>query len=694
MKKYAVTILLTFIASTFTYAQIPEIQYNNYKYQDSTNFDRPHKHGNKLQPKVLFGLGQFNFEGDISDTRNNGFIGRTGMQFGFSANLNDFLDAALIIEEGILRVEGTNHESLPENFMSTVNTVGLRFAYNFKTIFKNTKINPFATAGLTYLKFDSKGSNDATNEAYEIDLLDEYLVANGKRYSQNSFSLPVGLGLNLEVSDRMNFNVSTVMHLTGTDYIDNIVNESHDAYTVTSASFIYDIFCYTCEERYEPEYHDDYLANVNFKLLDKEDNDRDGVIDINDFCPKTPKDVSVDEYGCPVDTDLDGVADYKDIEPETPKGSIVNAQGVQLTNAVGEILYLSYINAGTRSDADNYSQEAYPSEKFVKLTKTVVNKKGDTMLVNIYKPKIVLLIEEQQQKNLDGVIAGTQIDLNAGVVYKVQIAMHDKGMKAEEINKLLSIPDLKSTLEGQTTIYSTGEFTDVLDARQYKQQLANKGYLGAVVMEDNMGDLRVVSEDEMDREENKRTSALKSELPPLENIIFRVQIGVEEEIDSTLYDIDDLIWAKIDESYLVFYGEYSTYEEAAVSRNGFLAGYDAKIIALKNGIPVNTDEYMDHGKEESAPAVFGDVTFQIKIGILGDNVDEEILEPIMDLDGINTTEMGDGLIRYTVGNYISLQSAMMKHSAIEKAGFENTYIIAFYNGTQISLKKAQELIGF
>ena len=34
-------------------------------------------------------------------------------------------------------------------------------------------------------------------------------------------------------------------------------------------------------------------------------------------------------------------------------------------------------------------------------------------------------------------------------------------MKAEEINNLLSIPDLKSTL-GNTTIYS-GEFTDILE---------------------------------------------------------------------------------------------------------------------------------------------------------------------------------------------------------------------------------------
>ena len=53
------------------------------------------------------------------------------------------------------------------------------------------------------------------------------------------------------------------------------------------------------------------------EVLDKEDSDRDGVIDIDDFCPKTPKGVTVDEFGCPIDTDLDGVADYKDTEPET-----------------------------------------------------------------------------------------------------------------------------------------------------------------------------------------------------------------------------------------------------------------------------------------------------------------------------------------------------------------------------------------
>ena len=59
----------------------------------------------------------------------------------------------------------------------------------------------------------------------------------------------------------------------------------------------------------------------------------------------------------------------------------------------------------------------------------------------------------------------------------------------------------------------------------------------------------------MDREENNRTLALKAELPPLENIVFRVQIDVVDIIDSTLYPIDGLNWFKTDKGYLLTYGE-------------------------------------------------------------------------------------------------------------------------------------------
>ncbi len=47
------------------------------------------------------------------------------------------------------------------------------------------------------------------------------------------------------------------------------------------------------------------------------DKDGDGVKDKKDKCPDTPKDVKVDNSGCPLDTDKDGVADFMDKCPES-----------------------------------------------------------------------------------------------------------------------------------------------------------------------------------------------------------------------------------------------------------------------------------------------------------------------------------------------------------------------------------------
>lgn len=50
----------------------------------------------------------------------------------------------------------------------------------------------------------------------------------------------------------------------------------------------------------------------------KKDSDHDGVPDYRDMCPLTPRDVKVDNLGCPIDNDGDGVPDYKDLCPNTP----------------------------------------------------------------------------------------------------------------------------------------------------------------------------------------------------------------------------------------------------------------------------------------------------------------------------------------------------------------------------------------
>ncbi len=50
----------------------------------------------------------------------------------------------------------------------------------------------------------------------------------------------------------------------------------------------------------------------------KRDADKDGVLDNLDLCPKTPRNIRVDAFGCPADSDGDGVPDYQDECPDTP----------------------------------------------------------------------------------------------------------------------------------------------------------------------------------------------------------------------------------------------------------------------------------------------------------------------------------------------------------------------------------------
>ena len=67
--------------------------------------------------------------------------------------------------------------------------------------------------GINYLKFDSKGSNDATSDDYEIDLLKQWLASDiTMNHTVKIHSFSSGIGLKLYVNDRLDFNLSTVRH--------------------------------------------------------------------------------------------------------------------------------------------------------------------------------------------------------------------------------------------------------------------------------------------------------------------------------------------------------------------------------------------------------------------------------------------------------------------------------------------------
>ena len=161
MKKYTLSLLFSLLGVSMLYAQIEGPKFS----KDSTNIDEnviettiksTHVHQTKYQPKVFFGLGNFNFNGDITDDRNSSIISQTGYQIGLTSNLNDFFDATIYMQEGTLRIDGIDNDDLPKNFKSTISSVGFKVDYNFSNLITSKILSPYVGIGINYMKFDSK----------------------------------------------------------------------------------------------------------------------------------------------------------------------------------------------------------------------------------------------------------------------------------------------------------------------------------------------------------------------------------------------------------------------------------------------------------------------------------------------------------------------------------------------------------
>ena len=85
-------------------------------------------------------------------------------------------------------------------------------------------------------------------------------------------------------------------------------------------------FVTTSDNLNSPDGMADFVKKVFFEEKAM-DSDGDGVIDLMDKCPKTPRGVQVNNKGCPLDSDGDGVYDYQDNCPDTQTGVPVDQKG-------------------------------------------------------------------------------------------------------------------------------------------------------------------------------------------------------------------------------------------------------------------------------------------------------------------------------------------------------------------------------
>ncbi len=349
------------------------------------------------KPVISLGAGVLGFFGDVKNPGANVLSGRNGYKVNVSTFVGkkNFFKLNIFVLKGSLSGQDFNisrlMQSIPvadlpidklgdpiypnSSFFTDLFQIGVTMEYGFAHLIGNSKqFRPFISVGFSPVFFSPKGDlsytkSDGTSGYYhfwsdgtmrdfsqsgadawrakpvsydrkfETDLSGADLYGRGS-YSQSSFSIPVEVGLDFYLSQRVCLRVATTVNYTLSDVIDNYDSKVaksiglkgkgyNDIFTFTYFSMNFDLFSDPKTIMIEKMFAD--LDNFDYEVL-LADQDNDGILDVMDRCPDTPNGVAVDSiYGCPLDADNDGVYDYIDQEANTPKGATIDDKGVQLS---------------------------------------------------------------------------------------------------------------------------------------------------------------------------------------------------------------------------------------------------------------------------------------------------------------------------------------------------------------------------
>ena len=647
--------LLILVSSTFVYAQDLDLDLEKKK---------------PFNPKFTLGTGFYTLTGDIQNEE-SGFLRGTnpgynaGMKFGITNNLElSFL---------IMKSTFQSNNGI-EEFKSEVDGMGLHIGYSVNQLFKQSRVSPLLTFGVQRLSYKT---NDFDRES--------------------AIAIPFGLGIRINVTERLEFDASLNWAAGMGDIDKSLQNEGGaDNYKSFNISLHYDLF--TPGPSSDDEYFDDsYYADVDFAKLENEDEDGDLVLDIDDYCPKTPIGVKVDANGCPLDDDNDGIANYLDAQKNTPEGSIVDEHGVRLTADKYHSMYSDY-EVASRKYANFYNESEIKRENY----KTV-----DEYL--IAKANAFNIAYNEGLKDDEKV---------KGLVYKVKIGEFSDGIPAQVANKFLSIDDLESvTLDNGVVMYLVGSYTTLDGARGRKNDLEGKGIEDTYLMVDNNGEVSdyveptpeleieedevVVEAPEDEISEEVVTTVTEDEMT--NETTYRIQVGPfnAELSDEVFVGVNNVV-SFTGKDGLVRYmaGSFVEYKDAIdyqaqMKARGF---EDAFIVTYKNGerislnVAIKTEKESNKVVNQESKDEEINLEFVVQIMVAKFTLSAVDLNKMGKLGNIDKAAEGTDMYRYFAGTYKSLEDANVQLEKAKLVGFVDAFVFPKLDGTRITMERAKELI--
>ena len=621
-----------------------------------------------FNPKFTLGTGFYTLTGDIQSDE-AGFLKGTspGYNAGMKFELSDNIDLSFLLMKSTFQA---NNSALSEGFTSEIDGIGLHIGYSVNQLFKQSIISPILIFGVQSLSYKT---NDFDRES--------------------TISVPFGLGFRVNVTERLEFESSLNWALAMGD-IDHGDGGGSDGYKSFNISLHYDLFT-PSPNSYEEYFDDSYYADVDFVKLENEDEDGDLVLDLDDYCPKTPIGVKVDANGCPLDDDNDGIANYIDQQENTPDGSIVDEFGVRLIADKYHSMYSEY-EAASRKYANFYNESEIKRENY----KTV-----DEYL--IAKANAFNKAYNEGLKDDDEVKA---------LVYKVKIGEFSDGIPAKIANKFLSIDDLESvTLENGLVMYLVGSYATLDEAIGRQNDLEAKGLDDTYLMVDNNGDVTayVQSVPEPEIDENEIVEELITEEVDEEEVVFvlnendltneityRIQVGAfNQELSDEVFSGVKNVISFTGKDGLIRYmtGSFVEYKDAIdyqaqMKARGF---EDAFIVTYKNGERISLNVAIKTENKPVSEEVIEDLVnlqFTVQIMVAKASVSSAELMKMSKLGKIDKEAEGTEMYRYFSGSYEVLEDANIQLEKAKLAGYTDAFIVAYKDGERITLQEAKKLI--
>lgn len=680
-----------------------------------------------MKPKVALGAGRLGFYGDLySKNFQSPLTSRWAFDLSLSQRLTRYLQLNFNVMFGKLganerSMNNITNPNMNHNFQSEIRAGGVNLVYDFGNFIPDKyTFRPYLSFGVSGFEFLSKtdlydangnkyyywsdGSiknmdEFANGSQYAVDVRRDYVYETDVResnvglfgkYPERSFATTYGAGFIMKCTERVDIKFNFQMYLTATDYIDGLTkqnggNHHKDKFSYSSVSLQYDLIAKPLKVKKKKKAAVD-PATVDWLALDKSDYDKDGVEDMTDDCPGTPKEVKVNSKGCPDDTDGDGFEDYRDDEVNSAKGAIVDTKGVAINDDYWKKWYDQYMNDST---------DANMTTEYV----------GNVFALNSKKPKIDLDKE----------------------VYTVELARYSGSIPSDEMAFLLSIGDINSTTleDGTTVVYTSGRFKKIKTALKSRDEFIKMGNTSAGISKLKGKNINKLSDEEikklLNEEEgvvvkgqdststgNTNVDNLPSEGFGPDDIVYRVQLGAfKNKISSSVFNTSaGVLELKSGESvYRYVTKGFKTIEEAAAVRADLvIQGYnDAFITAYKGGkrIPMNqTKATVEKGYKEdlNENKIFSSVNkklvlFKIQLGPNKRPAQvaaaEEKYKDLKDLQKQSTTT---GNVRFTTGSFPGYDAAEKYRKELESKGFTDAFIIATFKDELISIQEALELL--